>query len=184
MITGMSGRRNFLVIVYVSLVKVQKILILVVSSLIQESEILKKLFDVCEGRFPSEELQKSHFAMKGLRALGMTSYKLRISDLKNRAETVTKLDHEAAIQRSMLLCTYIKHVYSLDSDVSPSKDLQEILDIPFLPVKQKPDGINVPWYGKCKTFESPSQVYSSYSQHLVFSQHPIVNLGFRIPMRL
>ena len=142
------------------------------------SEVFKKLFDVCEGRFPSEELQKSYFAMKGLCALGMTSYKLRISDLKNRAETVRKLDHEPAIQRSMLLCTYIKHVYSLDSDVSPSKDLQEISDIPFLPVKQKPDGVNVPWYGKCKTFESPSQVYSSYSQHLVFSQHPVVNLGF------
>ena len=142
-------------------------------------EVFKNLFDACEGRFPSEELRKSYFAMSGLCVLGMTSYKLRSRDLKNRAESVGRLDYETAVQRSLFLCKYIKQVYSssLDSDISPDKDLQEISDIPFLPVKQKPDGVNVPWYGKCKTFESPSQVYAPYFQHLVFSLHPVVDVG-------
>ena len=145
------------------------------------NNIFKKLFDVHEGRFPSKELQKSSSAMKGLRVLGMTHYKLSVTELKERAETVRHLDHQHAVQRSEHLSAYIECIYGSPSigghsHVPPSKELQELSSIPFLPVKQKPDDIDVPWSGVAKTFESPLQVYSPFCMHLIFSQHPVTNI--------
>ena len=56
--------------------------------LIDPTELFKKLYDVNEGRFPNEELQKSSVAMQGLAKLGMASSRLSITDLKERANSV------------------------------------------------------------------------------------------------
>ena len=145
------------------------------------TEIFGKLYDVHDGRFPSKELQKSYNAKKGLRTLGMTWHKLRIADLKDRAETVMRIDiddRESALQRSAHICTYIKHAYgeSVELNLPPNKELWELSCVPFLPIKQRPNDVDVPWSRGTKTFGSPSQVYSPYRMHLVFSQHPVVDV--------
>ena len=155
------------------------------------NEFFKKLFDVCEGRFPSEQLQTSTRAMDGLCALGMTSSKLNIDDLLSRAKQVALLDYDNALQRSVHLCAYIEHKYGSPYfatqrnklEMHELQELQELSTIPFLPVKQKPDGINVPWCGRAKMFETPLQVYSPSYMYLVFSQFPVVDVTSREVLR-
>ena len=53
-------------------------------------------------------------------------------------------------------------------------DLQHLSNISFLPVKKKPEGVDIPWGGKPESFDSPSRMYSSDYQFLVFTQSPIV----------
>ena len=148
------------------------------------------LFDASEGRFPNEELQASHSAMLGLERLGMSSKQLTIADLKGRAQSIAAMsDFQTAFQRSTHLCDYIGSTYggrkyhyhhliykSVQSNTADTKinDLQRLSSICFLPVKRKPEGVDVPWSGKADSFDSPSRMYSSEYQFLVFSQSPIV----------
>ena len=145
------------------------------------------LFNISEGRFPCKELQDSSYAMLGLRRLGMTSKQLSIADLKKRAEsvgTLSKSDYKVAFQRSVHLCEYIDSTYggpksyyyhtNVPSNPADTQDLQHLSDIQFLPVKQKPKDVDVPWSGKSESFESPSRVYSSEHQALAFTQFPII----------
>lgn len=148
----------------------------------------KHLFDVNEGRFPCEELQSSPEAMRGLTKLGMTTVRLGITDLQSRAKSVQGMKYEAAAIRSTEICAYIESTYCgnyqfLDESEKQTQDeVQELLElssIPFLPVKRKPDHIEIPWFGESNSFASPSQVYSPEHQHLVFTQRSIVNITSR-----
>ena len=144
--------------------------------------LFKKMFNVNEGRFPNENLQKSSFAMQGLIKLGMASTRLSILDLKERAKSVISLEHEEAVKRSQYICEYIDSVYSyqLYTTIRKSRfseELEELSTIPFLPVKQKSFDVDVPWDGMGKLFASPSQLYASEYEHLIFSQHPVVVLS-------
>ena len=40
----------------------------------------------------------------------------------------------------------------------------------------KPDDVGIPWCRSINAFDSPSQVYSPCYQHLIFSQHPVVDV--------
>ena len=144
------------------------------------------LFDASEGRFPNEELQASHSAMLGLERLGMSSKQLTIADLKGRAQSIAAMsDFQTAFQRSLHLCEYIGSTYggpkyhyhhykSVQSNTADPNDLQHLSNICFLPVKRKPEDVDVPWSGKADSFDSPSNVYSTEYQSLVFTQSPIV----------
>ena len=145
------------------------------------------LYNADEGRFPCKELQDSPSAMRGLERLGMTNKQLSIADLKDRAQSIaTMSDFQTAFQRSIHLCEYIESAYgghimssyyhykSVQSKTADPRDLEHLSNIHFLPVKQKPEGIDVPWSGKPESFDSPSQMYSSEYQSLVFTQSPIV----------
>ena len=138
------------------------------------NEHFLNLFEANEGRFPSKELQESPTAMQGLRRLKMSTLQLNIVDLKDRAQSVVRLsEYEAAFQRSIHVCEYIDSVYgSVSSRIYSSatekhKELEQLSAIPFLPVKQKPEAIDVPWSGKAKSFDSPSRMYSSEQEHLI-----------------
>ena len=144
----------------------------------------KNLFDDNEGRFPCVELQNSEVAMSGLAKLGMATRRLSIVDLKSRAESVLALKYKHAANRSSRICAYIESTYcSYHYGSRPtSAEMQELLElssIPFLSVKTKPSDVEIPWFGKINSFASPSQVFSPDHQHLVFSQHPIVNIASR-----
>ena len=157
---------------------------------------LKNLFDVSEGRFPS---LKSTTAKEGLAKLGMTSTRLSLTDLRHRAESVARLsisNNQAAIERSLHLCEYIestyyhhpsayrstssyyylasKHVARQDSKVKDEEEVKQIFNIPFLPVKDKPEKVDLPWNGNSR-FDTPARMYSPEKEHLVFTQHPIVD---------
>ena len=155
------------------------------SQLISPSnELFKKLYDVTEGRFPNEDFQKSSIAMQGLTKLGMASDKLIFSDFKERAESVTRLQNELALKRSLHFCEYVDSAYgpkyyygSLNLNKPDEGELQQIFNIPFLTVKQKPQDVDVPWCGMARRFECPSRVYSSNHEHLVFSQYPVVEIN-------
>ena len=139
--------------------------------------LLQKLFDVSEGRFPSENLQNSPSAMQGLRRLGMASWKMSIDDLRDRAQSVSSLDYEFALERSNNICNYIKSTYGERASSSDPQELKEISDIAFLPVKQVPKDTLVPWKGEPRSFSSPMKLYSPEHEYLIFSQHPIVEIG-------
>ncbi|MCG8623974.1 MAG: hypothetical protein MJE68_18535, partial [Proteobacteria bacterium] len=142
------------------------------------------LFDASEGRFPCKELQDSPYALQGLERLGMTSKWLKIIDLKERAQSIASIpDFQTAIQRSLHLCEYIgstymygdpRHYHYITNFTADPSDLQHLSSICFLPVKWKPEGVDVPWSGKVDSFDSPSRIYSSEYQSLVFTQSPIV----------
>ena len=144
------------------------------------------LFKVSEGRFPSKELQESSSAMRGLKCLGMSSSRLSVADLKERALSVDLLEHDEALQRSVGLCEYIESAYHYRRSDSVGrahfttesekqlKELETLSDIPFLPVKQKPKDVDIPWKGKANSFDSPTKLFSSEKEHLVFTQHSVV----------
>ena len=149
--------------------------------------LLAKLYAIKEGRFPSGELQQCPKAMRGLCNLGMSSEKLNLQDLKERAYTVHKLAVEnpvAAKERSHNLLVYISKVYALNYNLFTSglqkTEKTEVLQclslVPFLPVLDKPNDIQIPWHGKENTYVSPSKAYSSKYRELLFSQCDIVSL--------
>ena len=158
-----------------------------VSQLISPSnDLFKRLYDVTEGRFPNEDFQQSPKAIQGLTKLGMAASKLSFSDLKDRAESVARLPNKLALERSLYLCEYVDSAYGPKYYSSYSKlnlneqeawELQQLLHIPFLTVKQTPQDVDVPWGGMARQFDSPSQVYSADSEHLVFSQYPVVEIN-------
>ena len=131
------------------------------------NKLLECLYDTCEGRFPSKDLQKSKKAMRCLKRMGMTASKLDTGDLVDRAKSIAKIcEYDLALQRSQHVCMYI---------ASDSRDdLQSLLAIPFLPAKLKPDNVDVPWYCKLQPFDSPLHLYPPDCEHLIFSQHPVV----------
>ena len=134
-----------------------------------------ELFDVNEGRFPCKELQESSLVMQGLRRLGMSSSRLSVDDLKGRALSVIELtEYDAALKRSVSLCEYIDTAYSYIRVSSDKEELKHLSDIRFLPVKPKPDDIDLPWNGKSKCFDSPSRMYLSEKENLLFTQYPLV----------
>ena len=155
-----------------------------VTELIDPSnKLFESLFHVSEGRFPNEELLKSSQAKHSLKHLGMTHTKLSISDLEERARSVTKLDHKQALDRSRSICDYIASIYgdhwygwfsSSEQRSTLLSELKELLKIEFLPVKEKPSEVDVTWCGKFHSFKSPSELYSAEYESLVFSQCPVV----------
>ena len=146
---------------------------------------LKSLYDVVDGRFPSDVVQKSCKAMIGLVSLGMASYQLHLDDLKDRASTVTTLasiDLDAAYSRSLAILQYLQETYHTTlygysiRQSSKEEEVKAVLqDIPFLPALKLPSGVQLPWFNS-DHFVCPSQVYPPRHKHLVFSQCPIVDV--------
>ena len=148
------------------------------------NKLLENLYDVSEGRFPCKILQNSSKAMLCLMSWGMSTSKLGIRDLEDRAKSVANLEYELALRRSQNMCNYIASVYRgsalsvvvetlLETDLIPD-ELRPLLGIQFLPVKEKPNNVELPWCGKFQSFESPSSLYQPKYECLVFSQHPII----------
>ena len=149
------------------------------------NKLLANLYDDNEGRFPCKVLQNSPKAMLCLKNWGMATSNLDIADLVDRAKSIANLEYELALKRSQNLCDYIASVYGgslltrvflevfLPSD-STLNELQPLSLIQFLPVKEKPNNVELPWCGEHQSFESPSSLYPPNCESLIFSQHPII----------
>ena len=148
------------------------------------NKLLENLYDVSEGRFPCKILQNSPKAMECLKNCGMATSELDIHDLEDRAKSTAKLEYEVAVRRSHNICDYIASVYgssllstaieTLLQTSLTADELRPLSVIQFLPVKGKPNNIELPWYGKYQSFESPSCLYPPRCESLIFSQHPII----------
>ena len=143
---------------------------------------LKNLYAYSEGRFPSSILQESEKAMRGLRSVGMSSYKLSTSDLLDRARTVRNIaesDQQAAKERSCHFLEYIDYVYNNRSHLY-IKDMKVLLNIDFLPVLASPEGCCLCWHNS-PPYTSPTTCYSPMYCQLVFTQCPVLDIPDGIP---
>ena len=128
---------------------------------------LAGLFDVDEERFPLKTLLQYKEQVQTLRQLGMAEYTLSDADVIDRAKTiqviVSENDVERARTRSERLQDYITKKGYLSSHVK-----EELKAIPFLPVKQRPPNISVPWCGD-NHFGASSQMYEEKHMDLIFT---------------
>ena len=139
--------------------------------------LFQKLFDASEGRFPCQELQQSQRAMQGLKRLGMidSPKMLSIELLQDSAKSLANIrDYKAALKRFKCISQHIDSVYGLRQ--RDKLELQQLANISFLPVTQKPEHCSIPWKVQEKTFRSPSEAYSFAHRHLVFTQCPVVDV--------
>ena len=138
--------------------------------------LFQKLFDASEGRFPCQELQQSQRAIQGLKRLGMidSPKMLSIELLQDSAKSLANIkDYEVALERFKCISQHIDSVYGFQQ--RNKLELQQLANISFLPVTQKPKHCSIPWKVQGKTFCSPSEAYSFAHRHLVFTQCPVVD---------
>ena len=128
---------------------------------------LAGLFDVDEERFPLKDLLHRKVQAQTLRQLGMAEYTLSDADVIDRAKTVQVIvsenDVKRAKTRSERLQDYMTKRGYLSSHVK-----KELEAIPFLPVKQRPPNISVPWCGDSH-FGASSQMYDEKYMDLIFT---------------
>ena len=145
------------------------------KNLVFPEGLLFELYDVDEERFPS----KAFMEMKqSLTKLGMNVHILREEDVLERAETVHTLPAEKARQRCesfMQYLTTVHFVYKVKNDPWNWHEhmrnplIENLSDIAFLPVQQRPSGSTVPWFGDTVLFASPREVYSESESDLLFT---------------
>ena len=142
---------------------------------------LKCLYSPSEGRFPSDCLLKSSRAMYGLALLGMARYKLKLTDLHERATSVCELMPHEATERSHHILEYLQKTYSSYTFTTVTltdelKQVRETLrDVAFLLPLKKPEGIDIPWYTK-HGYITPSESLHPKYKNLTFTQKPVVEL--------
>ena len=128
---------------------------------------LAGLFDVDEERFPLKDLLQHKEEAQTLRQLGMAEYTLSDADVIDRAKTiqviVSENDVERARTRSERLQDYMTKKGYLSDRVK-----KELKATPFLPVKQRPPNISVPWCGN-NHFGASSQMYETKHMDLIFT---------------
>ena len=146
------------------------------------NELLRKLYEPEDKRFPEEFLQTKPI-MHNLCQLGMT-VELSLQDIVERAHRVIKLiqDQEKAYQQSWAILEYIQeHYLPKRSYRAPKTKLNpELCDalkvIKFLPIAEKPDSLQIPWCTSVAKLISPQGVFTEDCKNLVFSQKVIVKL--------
>ena len=145
------------------------------TKLVFPDGLLCELYDVDEERFPSKAFSE---VKQSLVELGMVVQKLKEEDVLERAEMIHTLSVEKARQRCNSFMQYLTTVHFVSEVKNDPWNwhehiknplIEELSDIPFLPVQQRPNELTVPWYGDSTLFASPREVYSQRECDLVFS---------------
>ena len=139
------------------------------TRLINPSGPLCMLFDECEERFPISQLRRDEI-MSALKVLGMCHDILNVEDVVDRAQNVVNLsvlEMKKAQKRSQKLLLYISEHHV---------DVPSLSTIPFIPVMQRPEGVNVPWLASdtCLQFSSASEMFNTGFK-LVFTNDLILD---------
>ena len=146
-------------------------------------EKLAPVYDVSEGKFPIQILLQSPSAKLSLIELGMSSHKLKVHQLVDRAQSVERLSLqclESARERSLKLVDYISSRYNERSDLS---ELNSISSIPFLIVSRKPDCVQLPWFGESVHFCSPCEAFGEGKRALVFTVANLTSVTSPLPLQ-
>ena len=128
---------------------------------------LAGLFDVDEERFPLKDLLQRKEQAQTLRQLGMAEYTLSDADVIDRAETVQVIDSENDVERAKMRSARLQD-YITKKGYLPAHTKKKLEDIPFLPVKQRPPNISVPWCGDSH-FGASSQMYHGKHMDHIFT---------------
>ena len=157
------------------------------SLVMQNVELLAKLFDESEGRFPSSQYEKFSSVLGNL---GAAVDKLRSNDVSNRATTVQQLLEaegiERANKRSSDLVTYLVschyHYILMRQDEGHNKMsledsalAEELSTICFLPVMGRPADTSICWLGEAGTFARSEGLYLPKWKNLVFATNGLLN---------
>ena len=119
--------------------------------------------------FPSGKFCESKI-LSFLRNCGMIIFSLSKEQLKERASTISNLQHDKAYDRSEKLIKYI----SIHSNKYNSSSIaNELKDTKFLPVMKCPEDVTSSWFNTVALFEAPCKMYSKQHQNLLFTQELI-----------
>ena len=152
------------------------------TKLVFPEGLLHELYGVDEGRFPSKAFSK---VKQSLVELGMVVHRLKEEDVLERAEMIHTLSVDKARQRCESFMQYLTTVHFVSEVKNSSWKwrehmknplIEELSDIAFLPVQQRPNGSTIPWYGESTLFASPNEVYSQRECDLLFSCKMSVDL--------
>ena len=145
------------------------------ENLVFPEGLLFELYDVDEERFPSKAFSEMK---QSLMKLGMNVHELREEDVLERAETMHTLPAEKARQRCESFLQYLTTVHFVHKVKNDPWNwhehikntlIENLSDIAFLPVQQRPNGSTVPWFGDTVPFASPREVYSESESDLLFT---------------
>ena len=145
------------------------------TKLVFPEGLLHELYGVDEGRFPSKAFAE---VKPSLVELGMVVHRLKEEDVLERAEMIHTLSVDKARQQCESFMQYLTTVHFVSEvkndpcnwhEHMKNPLIEELSDIPFLPVQQRPNELTVPWYGDSTLFASPREVYSQRECDLVFS---------------
>ena len=124
------------------------------------------LFSQDDGRFPQggdEADFSSSVALGQLSKLGMVGDKVSREELLERARSVeTAAPATTAWQRAKAIVRYLP---SLGEEMTSYAE--DLSDVRFLPVLEKPNDWPLQWFGEGKTFTAPSAAYSKHLKDLV-----------------
>ena len=136
------------------------------KDLVDPNSSLAELYAEEDECFPLGKFCESN-TLSFLRICGMTVSQLSTEQLKERATTVSNLQHDKAHNRSQNVIKYITiHFNKYNS----SSIVNELKDIEFLPVMKCPEDVTLSWFNTIALFEAPSKMYSKQYQNLLFTQ--------------
>jgi hypothetical protein len=100
-------------------------------------------------------------------------------ELSDRADSVTKIrDYDAALERSVAVLNFLNDMMQQQPLASEESErfevLQQLRQIPFIPVKFNPYKFNLPWHGdkyKCR-FAKPAELISCQFEYLCSTKYP------------
>ena len=134
---------------------------------------LAGLFDVDEERFPLKDLLQRKEQAQTLRQLGMAEYTLNDADVIDRAETVQVIVSENDVKKAKMRSVRLQD-YITKKGYLPAHTKKKLEDIPFLPVKQRPPNISVPWCGDSH-FGASSQMFDEKHMDLIFTTRVVAD---------
>ena len=134
---------------------------------------LCELYSIEDEVFPTKDYSGEPL-VTALHSLGMkrTVHSLEGKDIVNRAQSIVHIcDINIAMARSKAVLLYL-------SNHGKPKAIAEMLhSVPFLPIKNRPATLTVPWCSREGTFVAPGDLYLPKSSNvkLVFSQYPLLS---------
>jgi hypothetical protein len=111
---------------------------------------------------------------------GMKCDSITWKELCDRAESVTKIrDYDAALERSVAVLNCLNDMIQQQHMPAAEESerfevLQQLRQIPFIPVKYKPYKFNLAWFGdkfKCR-FAKPAELLSSQYEYICSTKCP------------
>ena len=118
------------------------------SELIQPEADFAKLFDVNENVFPLRKFCNKILVDRAMKELGMLHDSIPLESLEERATTIATLyknDATKALERAKLIMDSLQKEDKREE--FPIEICLRMSEIPFLPVKEKPEDYPLPWKG-------------------------------------
>ena len=128
---------------------------------------LADLYDVEEERFPLKHLLQRKEQVQALLELGMAESTLSDANVIDRANTVQVIASQHSIERARARSEKLQD-YMIKIDYLSEEVKTKLKAVPFLPVKQRPPDISVPWCGD-SPFEASFQMYDEEHLELIFT---------------